>query len=204
MAGGCIGQGPSNSGCCIGGRRCRVTLRTGRTLPNASALSAFRTMNNRKPGNPADRLEYILKAERFVSRPTKFILRRLTSDEMFVYTKPLPFTIDQIMQAMIVRRRASLERRALTKNEAKVVYAALPKSLEEMRCFIGYYAHALELGLMEIVDLQDENGKPQKLHPVNFIGYVPVTITQELGDALFGYSLPKGHQLNRPTLGKGH
>lgn len=147
--------------------------------------------------DPVRKHEYILEADRSARKPTKFILRRLTRDEMFDYGARSSFTVEQAAKVTEINALLKKEKRAMNETELAIFDSLKLKSFEDVRRAIDAYAFAISCSLEEIIGLQNEKGAPVKMEPELFLKFAAPNVLAELGQFVMEISsLTEGERKN--------
>lgn len=137
---------------------------------------------------PGKKSEYILKADRDSSAPTKFLLRALTWDEKGEVGELAPMTLEQALQINAITTPAAAEKRELTPEELSKVAEIAPMDKTVMRQITRQHAIAVRHGVVEILGLLDTDGQPMTMSPAEFARHAPGTVLTELGTEILRIS----------------
>ena len=145
------------------------------------------------------RSEYILKADRESSQPTKFILRPLTWEEeaeASEITAAMPMSADQALQINSITAKAKDEGRDienLSAEELARICEIAPPDARSVNSFTKQHAVRVRYGILDILNLIDLNDQEVKMSGAEFARQAPAEVIFELGLEIQRLSrLPEG------------
>ena len=145
------------------------------------------------------RSEYILKADRESSQPTKFILRPLTWEEeaeASEITAAMPMSADQALQINSITAKAKDEGRDienLSAEELARIVEIAPPDARSVNSFTKQHAVRVRYGILDILNLIDLNDQEVKMSGAEFARQAPAEVIFELGLEIQRLSrLPEG------------
>lgn len=133
---------------------------------------------------PGKRIEYILKADRESSQPTKFFLRALTRDQVGEIGELANLNQIQAMKIAAIVGPSRAEKRALNEDEIERINEVAPMDAKAAGRLLKQHALAARYGIAEIVGLVDENGSPYALSGAEFAEIAPGEVLHEIGSVI--------------------
>lgn len=146
---------------------------------------------------PGSRSEYILKADRESSAPTRFSLRPLTWEEKAEVGEMAIMTLEQAMQVHAITGAAEAEGRELTEEELARIAEIAPLDNSSSRRITKQHATAVRYGVVEIAGLIDRDGKPLKMTSAEFARFAPAPVLVELGTEILKRSQWSGDEIKK-------
>ncbi len=137
---------------------------------------------------PGKRTEYILKADRESSAPTKFMLRALTWDEKAEVGELAPMTLEQAMQINAITGPAAAENRELTAEELQRIAEIAPMDKAAARQLTRQHAVAVRNGVAGIEGLLDTDGQPLAMTGAELARLAPGSVLMEIGTEIMRIS----------------
>ena len=132
--------------------------------------------------SPTRRFEYVLEADRDSAKKTRFVLRRLSWEEMRAVQREAPIPAGEDAQRVYQLTAAAREqKRPLLPEEIAQLLREAPEWDAISDRVLDFHARLARLGLEKITGLLDEKGKPTKMAPEEFIRWSPPDIVHELG-----------------------
>jgi len=127
---------------------------------------------------PGRKQEYVLIADRESSKPTKFMIRPLTWEEMAEILELAPMTMEQAVKINAIVQTAKEAKRALTAAENQRIGEIAPQSALKMT---KQHALALRYGVSDILGLEDLDGNPLSMTSLAFARHASAEVINEIG-----------------------
>lgn len=137
---------------------------------------------------PGKRSEYILKADRESSAPTKFALRALTWDEIMEINEFAPMTFEQARQINAITGPAAEQERELTAEELERIAQIAPINKSAARQLTKQHAIAVRYGVVGVEGLLDTDGQPLLMTGAELARLAPGAVLIELGTEILRMS----------------
>ncbi len=132
--------------------------------------------------------EYILKADRESSAPTKFQLRQLTWEEMSEVGQAAALTVEQLAAIARITAASREEGRDLNSEEIEQVVKVMPADAESMHRMLQQHATAVRYGVVGINGLLDTDDQPLTMTAAELARRAPQTVLLELGTEIMRMS----------------
>lgn len=137
---------------------------------------------------PGKRSEYILKADRESSAPTKFSLRALTWEEKAEVGELSPMTLDEAVKINAITGPAAEEKRELTAEELERIAQIAPMNKNTARQLTKQHAIAVRYGVVGVEGLLDTDGQPLLMTGAELARLAPGSVLMELGTEILRMS----------------
>jgi hypothetical protein len=130
---------------------------------------------------PGKRVEYVLKADRESSAPTKFFLRPITWEEKAEMGEVAAMTLEQALGINAITSSAAAEKRELTEAELKRIAEIAPLDASGVRRLTKQHAIAVRYGVVDVEGMLDRDDQPLKMSGAELARFLTRDAILELG-----------------------